>query len=282
MVKDERKSRNEKKGRKREPLRFSEGRVSPRPSDLRESPKYIFSLAKPPVGWGVLIVGVLVFVILIYVLNVLLTLTLAALSGFFYYLLKRENRSRRLTQKGVGYHLAGDDQQAMQVLQKALGIYPKNYRASYLMGFILATKERYGEAIPHFERYLELNYEFFTVYLLGKCYYMIGELGKAVELLKQIPPTSPSYLEGLLLLADIYREKQSLERAIEALNRAVKFAESSEHKLLPRLRLSLAEVLQARGDYQAALEQYQTLYQGNKDNLAIKERIDELNRALYG
>ena len=247
---------------------------------MRESPKYIFSLAKPPIGWGVLIVGVVVFVILIYLVNVFLTITLAVVSGFLYYLLKRENRSRRLAQRGVGYHLAGNDEQALQVLQRALGIYPQNYRASYLMGFILSAKEKYGEAIPYFDRYLEYNYEFFTVYLLSKCYYMIGELGNAAELLQQIPPTSPSYLEGLLLLADCYRQQKNLEQAIESLKRGVEFAESSGHKLLPRLCLSLAEALQAGGDYRMALEQYETLYQGDKDNLAIKERITELRRAL--
>ena len=280
MVKKERTNRYRKKGREKEPLRFRTERASSRPSDLREAPKYIFSLAKPPVGWGVLIVGVAVFVVLIYVLNVFLTITLAVLSGFLYYLLKKENRSRRLTQKGVGYHLAGNDERALQVFQKALGIYSKNSRASYLIGFILAAKERYREAIPHFERYLEYNYEYFTVYLLSKCYYIIDELGKAVELLKQIPPTSPSYPDGLLLLGDCYRRQKSLERAIETLNRGVKFAESSEHKLLPKLRLSLAEALQARGDYRAALEQYQILYHGDKDNITIKERIAELKSAL--
>jgi len=280
MVKEEQANQNRKKEGGRRALHFRKDGVSPRPSDLRESPKYIFSLAKPPVGWGVLIVGAVVFVVLIYMLNVFLTLTLAALSGFFYYLLKKENRSRRLTQKGVSYHLAGNDEQALQLLQKALEIYPKSYRASYLMGFILSEKERYEEAIPYFERYLESNYEFFTVYLLGKCYYMTGELDKAVELLKQIPPTSSSYLEGLLLFGDCYRRQKSLERAIEALNRGVKFAESSGHKLLPKLRLSLAEALQNCGDYRAALEQYHILHQEDEDNLAIKERIAELKRAL--
>ncbi|MFB0518731.1 MAG: tetratricopeptide repeat protein [Acidobacteriota bacterium] len=280
MVKEEQAKRKRKRAGERKALRFSRDRVSSRPSDLRESPKYIFSLAKPPVGWGVLIVGALVFVILIYLVNVFLTITLAVVSGFLYYLLKKENRSRRLTQRAVGYHLSGHDEQAQQVLQKALGIYPQNYRASYLIGFILSAKEKYGEAIPYFDRYLEYNYEFFTVYLLSKCYYMIGEMGKAAELLKQIPPTSSSYMEGLLLLADCYRQQKNLEQAIEVLKRGVEFAESSGHKLLPRLRLSLAEALHARGDYRTALEQYETLYQGNKDNLAIKERIAELKKSL--
>ncbi len=280
MKKDEPAKRNRRRVGERKALHFSRDRDSPRPSDLRESPKYIFSLAKPPIGWGVLIVGAVVFVILIYLVNVFLTITLAVVSGFLYYLLKKENRSRRLTQKAVGYHLSGNDQQALQVLQRALGIYPQNYRASYLMGFYLTEKERFGEAIPYFDKYLEYNYEFFTVYLLSKCYYMMGELGKAMELLKEIPPTSSSYLEGLLLLADCYRQQKNLERAIEALNQGVEFAESSGHKLLPRLRLSLAEALHARGDYQMALKQYETLYQGDMDNLAIKERIAELKKSL--
>ncbi|TKJ33266.1 hypothetical protein CEE39_04085 [bacterium (candidate division B38) B3_B38] len=281
MVKKEQAKRNRKRAGERRTIHFGRDRVSSRPADLRESPKYIFSLAKPPIGWGVLIVGVVVFVILIYLVNVFLTITLAVVSGFLYYLLKKENRSRRLTQRAVGYHLAGNDEQALQVLQRALGVYPRNYRASYLMGFILSAKEKYGEAIPYFDQYLEYNYEFFTVYLLSKCYYMIGELGKAMELLMQIPPTSSSYLEGLLLLADCYRQQKNLERAIETLNQGIKFAESSGHKLLSRLRLSLAEALHARGDYRMALEQYETLYQGDEDNLAIKERIAELKKSLY-
>ena len=95
---------------------------------------------------------------------------------------------------------------------------------------------------------------------LGKTYLGLANRGKAVENLRRAMRVAPDDLEIQLLLAKLALAQKQTDRAIQDLRAAIKCGEAvGGNALAGEALLLLAELLEKRGNWQAALECYTEL-----------------------
>jgi tetratricopeptide (TPR) repeat protein len=245
--------------------------------DSLDSARNLFRLAKPPIGYGPLIAGTAAFVILINVFNVFLTISLALGVGAAFYLLLPDNRSRRLTNRAVGEELKGNKKTALKLLGKALVLNAKNYQARNLKGFILAANGEYATAAEELEKYFEAAYDYNSVALLGRCYWKLGNVKRAIEILKQLPYDNPKHFKSIAILGKAYLNKGEPQKAIEVLNKSLQSAKKDETGEID-IRYALAEAYEVLKKIDEAKAQYSIILKKRKDSEKADERIKLLSK----
>lgn len=243
--------------------------------DSQSSARQLFRLAKPPVGWGPLIAGTIAFVILINIFNVFLTISLAFGIGAAAYFLLPANRSRRWTNRAIREELMGNGDVALKMLKKSLSLNPKNTQARNLKGFILAGKEEYAEAAEELEKYFESAYDYNSVALLGRCYWKLGRLEEAIDLLKQLPKDNPRYIKSIVLLGRSYIRKGVPQRAINLLSQNLKSTAGNDPAEI-EIRYALAEAYEAAKKIDEAIAQYLSILKKRKEDKQTAARISFL------
>jgi tetratricopeptide (TPR) repeat protein len=242
-----------------------------------DNTKNLFRLAKPPIGYGPLIASTVAFVILINIFNVFLTISIALGVGAAFYFLLPDNRSRRLTNRAVGEELKGNKETAFQLLGKALALNPKNYRARNLKGFILAANGKYSAAAEELEKYFETAYDYNSVALLGRCYWNLGNVEQAIDLLKQLPNDIPKHFKSIAILGKAYIKNGEPHKAIEVLNKSLRSTKRDEIGEID-IRYALAEAYETVPNIGAARDQYRIILQKRTDDELAAERIKFLSK----
>ena len=266
---------------------LSSEKIAPSPWDRiiegeegKPSSPRLFKLAKPPIGYGPLLVFVVIFFILINIFNVFLTITLSFIIGALFYFGNKKNRARRLAEKGIEEALYGDKELAVELFKKALVLDPKNYPVLYLTGYTLATGKRFTEAIPYLERFLDVNYDYDTVLLLARSYREVGKIDEAIELLETIPETSARYPQGIILLTKSYLEKGVLDKAEKAAERGIENIPLKRKKARTDLRILLGKIYEMKGKLKEALAQYEALLLEESSSTQISLKIEEIKKKL--
>ncbi len=209
---------------------------------------------------------------------------------------------------GEAYLAGGNLLAALRELKKAEGLDPADHITQYDIGLVYYYRERYDQAIPHFERAIQLKPDFApAINGLGNAYSAKGDWDKAIEAYQKIIEDvfygtphfalsnmalayyqksdyvraekyflealklSPDFVNALGGLASTYMAQGRYEEAIQKLDRAVR-----KEPKLPQLHFELGKAYRALGDKGKARDEFLRAAQLAPDSPLADEAQREL------
>jgi TolB-like protein/Flp pilus assembly protein TadD len=133
----------------------------------------------------------------------------------------------------VIYLYAGRYAAAEAQARKTLEIDPRSFVAHYYLGAALQRTSRLKEAIPEFQKAVELNNDPYSIAMLAQAYARNGQVGEARKLLVHLNEMAKSAEVPEYALATAYTSLGEKERAIEALEHGFAGGNKSYLFLLP-------------------------------------------------
>jgi TolB-like protein/Tfp pilus assembly protein PilF len=127
------------------------------------------------------------------------------------------------------YLYAGRYDAAEAQARKTLEIDPRSFVAHYYLGAALQLTSRLKEAIPEFQKAVELNNDPYSIAMLAQAYARNGQTDEARKLLTHLNEMAKSAEVPEYALALVYTSLGEKERAIEALEHG--FAEGNKSYL---------------------------------------------------
>ena len=131
------------------------------------------------------------------------------------------------------YLYAGRYDAAEAQARKTLEIDPRSFVAHYYLGAALQLTRRLKEAIPEFQKAVELNNDPYSIAMLAQAYARNGQMDEARKLLAHLNEMAKSAEVPEYTLALVYTSLGEKERAIEALERGFAGGNKSYLFLLP-------------------------------------------------
>lgn len=209
---------------------------------------------------------------------------------------------------GEAYLAGGNLLAALRELKKAEGLDPQDHITQYDIGLVYYYRERYDQAIPHFEKAVQLKPDFApAINGLGNAYSAKGDWDKAIEAYQKIIEDvfygtphfalsnmalayhqkgdyaraeknflealklSPDFVNALGGLAATYMAQGRYEEAVQKLDRAVR-----KEPKLAQLRFELGKAYRGIGDAGKAREEFQRAAQLAPDTPLSEEAQREL------
>jgi pentatricopeptide repeat protein len=133
----------------------------------------------------------------------------------------------------IGYIYARRYDEAEAQARKTLEIDPGSFLAHYYLGMALQLKGRLKEAIPEFQKAVDLNHDPYSTAMLIQGYARNGQTDEARKLLAQLNEAAKSAEVPEYAFALAYTSLGEKERAIEALEHAFAGGNNSYLFLLP-------------------------------------------------
>ena len=131
------------------------------------------------------------------------------------------------------YLYAGRYDAAEAQARKTLEIDPRSFVAHYYLGAALQLTRRLKEAIPEFQKAVELNNDPYSIAMLAQAYARNGQTDEARKLLAHLNEMAKSAEVPEYALALVYTSLGEKERAIEALEHGFAGGNKSYLFLLP-------------------------------------------------
>ena len=131
------------------------------------------------------------------------------------------------------YLYAGRYDAAEAQARKTLEIDPRSFVAHYYLGAALQLTNRLKEAIPEFQKAVELNNDPYSIAMLAQAYARNGQTDEARKLLAHLNEMAKSAEVPEYALALVYTSLGEKERAIEALEHGFAGGNKSYLFLLP-------------------------------------------------
>jgi len=131
------------------------------------------------------------------------------------------------------YLYAGRYDDAEAQARKTLEIDPRSFVAHYYLGAALQLTKRLKEAIPEFQKAVELNNDPYSIAMLAQAYAQNGQTDEARKLLAHLNEMAKSAEVPEYALALVYTSLGEKERAIEALEHGFAGGNKSYLFLLP-------------------------------------------------
>ena len=131
------------------------------------------------------------------------------------------------------YLYAGRYDAAEAQARKTLEIDPRSFVAHYYLGAALQRMSRLKEAIPEFQKAVELNNDSYSIAMLAQAFARNGQTDEARKLLAHLNEMAKSAEVPEYALALVYASLGEKERAIEALERGFAGGNKSYLFLLP-------------------------------------------------
>lgn len=152
------------------------------------------------------------------------------------------------------YMTLGQSGRARETLEKMLLLYPDQPDGLIMMAEIFFFTKQYREAMTYLNHVQEVNpYKPKTYYVKGLMYKETGDTAKAIEQMQKALEYDPDYYAACLDLGRLYQYSDPNASAAYY-ERAKKIA-----PLSIEVRHHLAQLYQAYGKYQAALDEYRGL-----------------------
>jgi len=149
---------------------------------------------------------------------------------------------------------AGDLSEAVEVLERAVGIEP-SARVLELLGMALNRGGRHRAALPHLHRALELEPLRASAWnSAGEALGNLGHLAEAVDAFGKAAGCRPDFVQAHYNLGLALRASGHTDRAIDSLRRAVELDPGSAEALH-----ALGQLLHAGGRYQDAVSAFRSL-----------------------
>lgn len=145
----------------------------------------------------------------------------------------------------------GRTDDVITLCKQTLSLDERNAQAHTLLGEVYAGQEKPGEALPHFEKAMEIQPKLTRIRLnLAGCLTELEQYGRAEALLKEIIKEHPRFPFAQFNLGLLYEGQGRLEQA-----RSAYAAEVSAQPLQFKARFNLGKVLFKLGDQAGSLEQ---------------------------
>ena len=137
-----------------------------------------------------------------------------------------------------------DPEKRFQILEEAIGKYPKEKRLHYLLGSYYRGKKMYPEAEQELQQALKLDPQYGTaINTLASNYLDMGNFEKAIEFFKRYAAAFPEEANPLDSIGDLYFRMGRLDEAI------AKFKEALEIKPDFGSELEIAYIYALKEDY---------------------------------
>jgi TolB-like protein/Tfp pilus assembly protein PilF len=133
----------------------------------------------------------------------------------------------------IGYLYARRYDEGEAQARKALEIDPRSFLARYYLGMALQLKGQLKEAIPEFQKAVELNHDPYCISMLAQGYARNGQADEARKLLAQLSEMAKSVEVPEYALALAYTSLGDKDRAIAALEHGFAGGNKSYLFLLP-------------------------------------------------
>jgi pentatricopeptide repeat protein len=133
----------------------------------------------------------------------------------------------------IGYLYARRYDEAEAQARKTLEIDPRSFLAHYYLGMALQLKGRLKEAIPEFQKAVELNHDPYSMSMLVQGYARNGQTDEARKLLARLNEMAKSAQVPEYAFALAYTSLGEKDRAIEALEHGFAGGNKSYLFLLP-------------------------------------------------
>jgi TolB-like protein/Tfp pilus assembly protein PilF len=133
----------------------------------------------------------------------------------------------------IGYLYARRYDEGEAQARKALEIDPRSFLARYYLGMALQLKGQLKEAIPEFQKAVELNHDPYCISMLAQGYARNGQADEARKLLAQLNEMAKSVEVPEYALALAYTSLGDKDRAIAALEHGFAGGNKSYLFLLP-------------------------------------------------
>jgi tetratricopeptide (TPR) repeat protein len=132
------------------------------------------------------------------------------------------NLVRDLLEKAEGYILLEMYPEALELVTKALTYDQNNSALYYYQGECLRGMKKFQDALTPFSKALWLNPEDIGPYIgIGWCYKRLGELDRAIEILRDASKIKEDYPIVYYNLSCYYSVKNEKEKAIRWLKKAI-------------------------------------------------------------
>lgn len=183
---------------------------------------------------------------------------------------------------------AGDNKGAIEYLQQAVALDPKNERNLRAMGTVYVDLEQYDEAIAAFEKAIAIAPTLASYELLGECYRVKKKYDLAEESLRDALRLGPTEYNVYVRLANVYFDNEKYDLALENLQKAIALDSKREYAYL-----GMAETYAKLNNFPRAIENQKIVvsispvankyywlasyYHSNKDDAAA---LDTLRKSI--
>jgi tetratricopeptide (TPR) repeat protein len=159
-------------------------------------------------------------------------------------------------------HMAGNTEDAVKGLERALELNPQNPNTAYNLGVILESGEDYIKAIDYYKKAIEINPDHALAHNnLGNCYQKVGEIQKAIAEYKKTAEVEPRHVECHYNLAVLYHLIGRVDDALAEFEAALEvrpdFAPAS---------VALGDLYIQKADYEKAASIFEKLLQSDPKN----------------
>ncbi|HET9765688.1 MAG TPA: tetratricopeptide repeat protein [Thermoanaerobaculia bacterium] len=121
---------------------------------------------------------------------------------------------------GVIRHEAGDVDGASKLLQRAVELHGESFLPHFSLGAVYASQGDPARAAQHLERAVGIEAVPQALFLLGRCWHELGQLGPAIRCLRDAVGKSPLFEEAHYQLGLVYLDRRWNRKALDAFRRA--------------------------------------------------------------
>ena len=135
---------------------------------------------------------------------------------------KYPNQFLVLNSIGVESMFLNEDNKALEYLNKAVSVAPKNYKGFYNRGLLYLKNNEPEQAIKSFNQTLEL-YSYSKAYVgRATAYYMLSDFPKAINDANYVLKTDENNTKAHFILGNCYNDMNRLEDALNEYNKCIK------------------------------------------------------------
>jgi tetratricopeptide (TPR) repeat protein len=158
------------------------------------------------------------------------------------------------------YRRLGREKEAIERYRHAADLRPQDPYPHMVLGQLMAHLRRYDEAIERLEMAASLSPsadDMTAIYkTLGRCYMRKGETAKAIEAWRRIAELNPEDVFARLELADLFKEQELYDEAIEQHRAVIKLKGSDPYRVCLSLR-EIGKIYELKGDQDQAITAYE-------------------------
>jgi tetratricopeptide (TPR) repeat protein len=136
---------------------------------------------------------------------------------------KYPNQFLVLNSIGVESMFLNENEKALDYLNRAVSVAPRNYKGFYNLGLLYLKNNQPEQAIKSFNQTLEL-YNYSKAYVgRANTYYMLGDFPKAINDANFVLKTEPNNIKAHFVLGNCYNDLNRLEDALNEYNICLKY-----------------------------------------------------------
>lgn len=126
-----------------------------------------------------------------------------------------------LNSAGVESMFLNEDTKALEYMNRAVTVAPRNYKGFYNRGLLFLKNKQPGQAIQSFNQALAL-YDYAKAYTgRASAYYMLGDIAKAMNDAQLALTTDPRSAKAHFVLANCYNDLNRLDEALASYNKSI-------------------------------------------------------------